>query len=84
MNDQIILLVAPLFGFALGALLIWFVVRGHITTAVEQGKSEAQIELATIKEHIRSLEQECQNSKTSYDALMMQANEWRDALDRHP
>lgn len=81
MNDQIILLAAPLSGLAVGTLLTWLILRSHIATAVEQGKSEALIELATIKEHVRSLEQECQNSKTSYDALMMQANEWRDALD---
>lgn len=81
MNDQIILLVAPLSGFALGALLIWFVVRGHIATAVEQGKSETLIALATIKEQVRSLEDERLDSTTRYETLEQQANEWRNALD---
>lgn len=81
MNDQIILLAAPLSGLAMGTLLTWLVLRGHIATAVEQGKSEALIELATIKEHVRSLEEERQNSRTGYDVLMAQANEWRAALD---
>ncbi len=51
------------------------------SAAAAQGKAETQVELASFKERVRSLEEDRQLALTGHEALTAQANQWREALD---
>lgn len=74
-----------LIGVVVGALLAWFVGRGRVAaqveTAVAQAQTAVQVELAQVKERLRSTEQDMQTSNNNHEQLQRQANSWRDALD---
>lgn len=79
-------LVAVLGGVAAGALIVWLLLRGRgaeaLAAAMEQGRSEVRIELASATERMRAFEQERGQSRLQFEALRVQADEWRDALDQ--
>lgn len=85
MDNQAILFVTAVASFFVGALLYAFAMRGRIAAAAiaaaAQGKAETQIELASLRERVRSLEEERQLALSGYEALTSQANQWREALD---
>jgi hypothetical protein len=81
MDDQLVLLLAVFMGFSLGIALTWIASKGRIGAAEERGKSEVLIELATVREYARSLEQDRVNARTILETVTKQANEWRDVLN---
>jgi DNA recombination protein RmuC len=72
-------------GLLAGILLCWLVMRSRVTSAAQaataQGRAEVQIELASAKERVRSLEEDRQTALANYEAVKVQASQWRDALD---
>lgn len=85
MDNQAILLVTAVASFFVGALLCAFAMRSRIAAAAiaaaAQGKAETQIELASFKERVRSLEEDRQLALSGHESLTAQANQWREALD---
>ena len=69
-----------------GIALCWLALRGRIAAAAAQGKSAArsalQVELATAKKRVRSLDGERLLAVENFDKLKLQASQWREALDQ--
>jgi DNA recombination protein RmuC len=84
-DAQSLSLLTAIAGFLAGILLCWLVMRSRVTSAAQaaaaQGRAEVQIELASAKERVRSLEEDRQTALTNYEAVKLQASQWRDALD---
>jgi DNA recombination protein RmuC len=86
MDPTFFLLFAILFatatGLAIGSTVTWLLVRSRIATAIEQGRSERAIDLATANERVRALESEHLRLQTTYTTLQDQATTWRHDLDQ--
>ena len=83
---QPFLLTSSLFGgILLGALLAWLFARGRAASQIEVavGKSEGALqgELAQLRERVRQSDESRRAGQIAYDALKLQADGWRDALD---
>jgi DNA recombination protein RmuC len=65
----------------LGALLCWLWMRGVILSARVAAEAQAQGPQAAALERVRGLEQERQRAQQMHEALKLQAQAWRDALD---
>lgn len=85
MDAQSFSLSTAIAGLLAGILLCWLVMRSRVTSAAQaaaaQGRAEVQIELASAKERVRSLEEDRQTALANYEAVKVQASQWRDALD---
>ncbi|MDB5761631.1 MAG: recombination protein RmuC [Herminiimonas sp.] len=81
MENQLTLLFAVMAGALIGGAVTWKIQRGQIGAAIEKGRSDAQVELATSKERLRSTEEELRQCELNQEKVQQQANRWRDELD---
>lgn len=82
MDSQTLPLVAAVIGLGIGISITWFLLRGRIDAATEQGRSETAIDLATSNERVRTSEVELAKLNTAHETLNAQAFELRNALDQ--
>lgn len=82
MDSQLFTLIATGIGLAIGVVVTWLLTRGQIASAFEQGRTELAVDLATATERSRTSDAELAKLNTAHDALKIQANEFRDALDQ--
>lgn len=82
MDSQTLPLVAAVIGLGIGISITWFLLRGRIDAATEQGRSETAIDLATSNERVRTSEVELAKLNTAHETLNAQAIELRNALDQ--
>lgn len=82
MDSQTLPLVAAVIGLGIGISITWFLLRGRIDEATEQGRSETAIDLATSNERVRTSEAELAKLNTAHETLNAQAIELRNALDQ--
>lgn len=82
MDSQTLPLVATVIGLGIGISIMWFLLRGRIDAAIEQGRSETAIDLATSNERVRTSEAELAKLNTAHETLNTQAIELRNALDQ--
>ena len=80
-----ILPAALVLGIVIGALLAYFLSRGRavsqVEAAVAKAEGAAQTELAQLRERVRLAEESKNAAQVVYDALKLQSETWRDALD---
>jgi hypothetical protein len=53
MESQLPQLLSALIGIFIGSIAIWLILRGQIGAALERGKADVQVELATGRERLR-------------------------------
>lgn len=85
MDTPLLSFIAAVIGFVAGLIISWLALRGRIAeaaaAAAAQGKAESQIELASAKERVRSLEEDRQSALVSYQELKAQGDKSRETLD---
>jgi DNA repair exonuclease SbcCD ATPase subunit len=81
MDSQSLPVLIAVASLVTGILLCWLVMRGHVSAAAAQGKTNVQAELALAQAHSRTREEEHQRAVADYEALNRQASQWREALD---
>ena len=91
MNIDSFAIIAVTSGIALGAVLVWFMLRGGVSAAREQGRLELAVDLATanerasripvLEEKIRTLESEIELARQHAVDLREQANSQIGALN---
>lgn len=91
LNIDSFAIVAVASGIALGAVLVWFMLRGGVSAAREQGRLELAVDLATanerasripvLEEKIRTLESEIELARQHAVDLREQANSQIGALN---
>lgn len=82
MDSQLLTLIAAGVGLAIGAAVTWLLTRGRILAAIQQGRAELAVDLATATERARANDAELAKLNAAHEALKIQANEFRDALDQ--
>lgn len=73
-------LVVLLVGLLLGIASTWFVLRSKIDAAVERGRGGAEVEIATNRERLRSLEDERRQLDVTLSKLQIDLEATRQAL----
>lgn len=82
MDSQLLTLIAAGIGLAIGVAVTWLLTRGRIAAAVEQGRAELAVDLATATERARANDAELAKLNTAHESLKTQTSEFRDALDQ--
>lgn len=82
MDSQLFTLIAAGIGLAIGVAVTWLLTRARIAAAIEQGRAELAVDLATATERARANDAELTKLNTVHETLKTQANEFRDALDQ--
>lgn len=82
MDSQLLTLIAAAIGLAIGVAVTWLLTRGRIAAAVEQGRAELAVDLATATERARANDAELAKLNTTHETLKTQTSEFRDALDQ--
>lgn len=82
MDSQLLTLIAAGIGLAIGVAVTWLLTRGRIAAAIEQGRAELAVDLATATERARANDAELAKLNTANETLKIQTNEFRDALDQ--
>lgn len=77
MDSQSLPVLIAVASLVTGILLCWLVMRGRVSAAAAQGKTNVQAEQA----HGRTREEAHQRAVADYEALNRQASQWREALD---
>ncbi len=77
MEASLVALLAAAVGLGAGAFFAWFAMRQAAAGAYERGKGEISVELATVRERVRTLEEE----KASHEVFKREAAAWRDQLE---
>lgn len=80
MENQLTLLLSVMTGLLIGAVASWLILRSKIAAAVERGRVDVQVELATGKERLRSTEDELRHLQAEQETLQQLANRWRDEV----
>lgn len=81
MENQLTLLFTVMFGLLMGAFISWLILRSQVVAAVERGRADSQVELATGKERLRSTEDELRHFQEEQEKLQQLANRWRDEVN---
>ncbi|MCM8621762.1 MAG: DNA recombination protein RmuC [Candidatus Accumulibacter sp.] len=82
MDSQLLTLIAAGIGLAIGVAITWLLTRGRIAAAMEQGRAELAVDLATATERARANDAELAKLNTAHETLKTQTSEYRDALDQ--
>jgi DNA recombination protein RmuC len=82
MDSQLLTLIAAGIGLAFGVAVTWLLTRGRIAAAIEQGRAELAVDLATATERARANDAELAKLNTAHESLKTQTSEFRDALDQ--
>lgn len=82
MDNQLLTLIAAGIGLAFGVAVTWLLTRGRIAAAIEQGRAELAVDLATATERARANDAELSKLNTVHETLKTQSSEFRDALDQ--
>lgn len=82
MDSQLLTLIAAAIGLAIGVAVTWLLIGGRIAAAVEQGRAELAVDLATATERARANDAELAKLNTAHETLKNQTSEFRDALDQ--
>jgi len=82
MDSQLLILTAAGIGLVIGVAVTWLLTRGRITAAVEQGRAELAVDLATATERSRANEAELVKLDNAHETLKHQTSEIRGALDQ--
>lgn len=82
MDSQLLTLIAAGIGLAIGVAVTWLLTRGRIAAAIQQGRAELAIDLATATERARANDVELAKLNTTHETLKTQTSEFRDALDQ--
>ncbi len=82
MDSQLLTLIAAGIGLAFGVAVTWLLTRGRIASAIEQGRAELAVDLATATERARANDAELAKLNTAHETLKTQTSEFRDALDQ--
>lgn len=82
MDSQLLTLIAAGIGLAIGAAVTWLLTRGRIPAAIQQGRAELAVDLATATERARANDAELAKLNTTHETLKTQTSEFRDALDQ--
>jgi colicin import membrane protein len=81
MDSQSLPVLIAVASLVTGILLCWLVMRGRVSAAAAQRKTNVQAELALAQAHSCTREEEHQRAVADYEALNRQASQWREALD---
>jgi colicin import membrane protein len=81
MDSQSLPVLIAVASLVTGVLLCWLVMRGRVSAAAAQRKTNVQAELALAQAHSCTREEEHQRAVADYEALNRQASQWREALD---
>lgn len=82
MDSQLLTLIAAGIGLAIGVAVTWLLTKGRIAAAMEQGRAELAVDLATATERARANDAELAKLNTTHETLKTQTSEFRDALDQ--
>jgi DNA recombination protein RmuC len=82
MDSQLLTLIAAGIGLAIGVAVTWLLTRGRIAAAIEQGRAELAVDLATATERARANDAELAKLNAAHETLKIQTGEFRDALDQ--
>lgn len=82
MDSQLLTLIAAGIGLAIGVVVTWLLTRGRIAAAIEQGRAELAVDLATATERARANDAELAKLNAAHETLKIQTGEFRDALDQ--
>jgi DNA recombination protein RmuC len=81
MDNLSVAAIAGSAGAGLGALVVWLWLRNQATLAAERSRADARVELATAGERLVAAEQDLGELRRALEALKLQAEGWREALD---
>lgn len=82
MDSQLLILIAAGIGLAIGVAVTSLLTRGRIAAAIEQGRAELAVDLATATERARAIDAELAKLNAAHESLKIQTSEFRDALDQ--
>ena len=82
MDSVLVGLVFLAAGALLGGGLIVLLYREKLATASERGRNDGALELAAIKERLQAAQSESEQLEAKLSQAGIQANTWRDELDR--
>ncbi|WP_447602907.1 DNA recombination protein RmuC [Nitrospira sp. Nam80] len=77
----LVFIVALLIGSVLGAGILWAILSPKILVAHERGRSEGQVELATMRERLAQSDRELENLKGQLNKLATSSDESRIELE---